>query len=149
MAGILTLVLLFDDVFLLHESVFGEYLHVRQRYVVLFYVVLVVSFLMLNRQVILPSEYWILGISLLIFGVSLFFDNVDLYKLEPFKALITRSRSTVLEDAPKLAGIATWLLYFTKYAIQKQVQASAGFTQRVRTVQFHDRISQLYHERSN
>jgi hypothetical protein len=148
-AGMITLALLLDDVYLFHDSVFTEYLHIRQRYVYLIYIVMVVSFLVLNRQVILASEYWILGVSFLLFGVSLFFDNMHLYEHEPFTAILTKSRSTILEDAPKLAGIATWLLYFTKYAIQKQVQASAGFTQRVRTVQFRDRISQLYHERSN
>ncbi len=146
-AGILTLALLLDDVYLFHDSVFTEYLHIRQRYVFLAYFVLVVGFLLLNRQVILASEYWILGLSFLLFATSLFFDNAHLYKLAPFDALITKSRSTILEDAPKLAGIATWLLYFTKYALQKQAPASAGFAQGGQSVQFRDRKSQLHHER--
>jgi hypothetical protein len=145
-AGILTLFLLIDDVYLFHESVFTEYLHIRQRYVFLFYIVWVVSFLLLNRQVILASEYWILGVSFLLFGASLFFDNMHLYQHEPFTAVITKSRSTILEDAPKLAGIATWLLYFTRYAIRSLIPDPLRFTQSLQPVQIGDRKSQLSHK---
>jgi hypothetical protein len=146
-AGILTLALLLDDTYLFHDSVFTEYLHIRQRYVFLLYFVVATSFLVLNRNAILASEYWILGISFLLFGASLFIDNAHLYKIEPFQALITKSRSTILEDVPKLAGIATWNLYFTKYAIQSQIPTPSGFIQKGQSVQFRDRKSQLYHER--
>jgi hypothetical protein len=146
-AGILTALLLLDDVYLFHDSVFTEYLHIRQRYVFLLYFVLILSFLLLNLQVILESEYWILGIAFSLFGASLFFDNVHLYKLEPFAALITKSRSTILEDAPKLAGIATWLLYFTRYAMLRQVPDSSGFTRSGQPVQSGSGKHQLHHER--
>jgi hypothetical protein len=145
-AGILTALLLLDDVFLFHDSVFTEYLHIRQRYVFLLYLVLILGFLLLNLQVILEREYWILGVAFLLFGASLFIDNVHLYKLEPFKALITKSRSTILEDAPKLAGIATWLLYFTRYAVVSLIPASSGFTYRGQSVSFGYRKSQVYDE---
>ena len=145
-ACILTLILLLDDAYLFHDSVFTEYLHIRQRYVFLAYLVLALGFLLLNLQVILDSEYWILGAAFMLFATSLFFDNVHLYKYEPFKALITESRSTILEDAPKLAGIATWLLYFTRYAILSLMPDALGFKQAGRSVSSSDIKFQLHHE---
>jgi hypothetical protein len=120
-AGVLSLVLLLDDVYELHESVFPEYLGIREKYIYIFYFVSLLSILLLNLPEILHSEYSILGLSLAMFAVSAFFDGAHLDKFEQYGAFFSENIQTFMEDGPKVVGIATWLLYFTRYAILSQV----------------------------
>jgi hypothetical protein len=121
-AGTLTAVLLFDDVYLVHDSVFPEYLHISEKYVFVLYFIWCLVFLLLNLPEILSSEFLILGVALVMFGVSVFFDGARLYKYEQLG--ITRNISTFLEDVPKFFAGATWLFYFTRYAVQSQIRIS-------------------------
>jgi hypothetical protein len=116
-AGILTGVLLMDDIFLFHEEVAPNYLHMGEKFVMATYLLLGVAFVFLNRNEILSSEYLLLLLALAMLGTSVFLDALpidDLGLRYFFKRL-----EIFLEDGFKFAGIATWLIYFVRYAVQK------------------------------
>ena len=116
-AGILTGVLLMDDIFLFHEEVAPSYLNVGEKFVMAAYLLLGVGFVFLNRNEILSSEYLLLGLALAMLGTSVFLDALP---IEDFGLRYFWKRLEIfLEDGFKFAGIATWLIYFVRYAAHK------------------------------
>jgi hypothetical protein len=116
-AAILTGVLLLDDIFLFHEDVAPHYLHLPEKLVMVGYLLLGIAFVVLNRNEILSSEYLLLLLALTMLGTSVFLDALPMEDLGLpyfFKRL-----EIFLEDGFKFAGIATWLVYFVRYAAQK------------------------------
>ncbi len=101
-AGILTTILLLDDLFLLHEVVFPGWLGIRERYVILTYGLAATYGVVRYRHIILATNYWILALAAGFFAVSLSVDyltghgEADLF---------------LFEDGLKLLGIATWGAY--------------------------------------
>jgi hypothetical protein len=76
-----------------------------------------VGFVFLNRGEILSSEYALLLLAFALFATSIFFDILPLDDLAlPY---LWEQLELFFEDAFKFAGIATWLLYFARYAIQR------------------------------
>ncbi len=109
-SGLLTSMLLFDDLFLLHEQFFPEYLSVPKRMVIAAYGVLTMLHFAAFRRIVKQTEYFILAIALAFFGVSLFVDLVPSQSLPFFWRLM----NYVVEDGAKLLGIAVWLVYFSR-----------------------------------
>jgi hypothetical protein len=120
-AAILTAVLVLDDFFLFHEDVGPHYLHLSEKVIVIFYLLLSVVFLTTNRKEILNTEFLILGLAFLMFGFSIFVDAADLEEFDWFGRFFTEQFQIFLEDGFKFVGIATWLLYFVRYGYQKIV----------------------------
>jgi hypothetical protein len=116
-AAILTGVLLLDDIFLFHEDVGPHYLHIPEKVVMVGYMLLGIAFVILNRKEILSSEYLLLLLALAMLGISVFLDAlpIDDFGLPYF----FKRLEIFLEDGFKFAGIATWLIYFVRYAAQK------------------------------
>lgn len=116
-AAILTGILLLDDIFLFHEEVAPNYLHIPEKLVMAGYLLLGVAFVFLNVNEILSSEYLLLGLALACLGISVFLDAlpIDDFGLRYF----FKRLEIFLEDGFKFAGIATWLIYFVRYAVQK------------------------------
>ena len=96
-SAFLTLVLLLDDAFLVHERVLPRYAGVPQRLVYLVYVLLLVVYLVRFRAVIFETDYFLLGLALILFGFSIVSDLIW---------------DSPLEDGTKFAGIVTWTVYF-------------------------------------
>jgi hypothetical protein len=117
--AILTGVLLFDDVFQFHEEIGEDYLGISEKIVVLGYLLLTLFFLFSNLGEILSSEYLILGLALGLFGLSIFFDAVDLEDFGRIGRIFNDQFQTFAEDGFKFAGIITWLVYFARYGYQK------------------------------
>jgi len=109
-SGLLTSMLLFDDLFLLHEQFFPEYLSVPKRMVIAIYGVLTILHFVAFRRIVKQTEYFILAIAFACFGVSLFVDLVSSQSLPFFWRLM----NYVVEDGAKLLGIAVWLVYFSR-----------------------------------
>jgi len=118
-AAILTAILLFDDFFLFHEDIGPDYLGIGERIIVLAYGLFAVFFLFSNFREILSSEYLILGLALVLFGLSVFMDGAHLENVEQLKGLLNEQSSTFLEDGFKFVGVITWLVYFSRYTYQK------------------------------
>lgn len=110
-SGLITSVLLLDDLFLLHERIFPEYFHWRQRYIYVSYVSIVLAHLIAFRKVILKSNFIILGMALVFFLLSVVVDCISAKMGEflPFFHLY--------EDGFKLFGLASWLGYFGQTAL--------------------------------
>lgn len=100
-SGLLTLVLGLDDVFLLHEEFF-PYFGVPEIVVFVSYAGFVLLYFVRFYSIILKTEYILLWMALVFFGVS---STLDLFN--PLNV-----DSLLFEDGAKLVGIVSWLSYF-------------------------------------
>jgi hypothetical protein len=116
-AAVLTTVLALDDIFLFHEEVAPIYLHLDELIIFGVYMIVGIGFVLFNWREILASEYALLILALALFATSIALDVIPNEVLPP--RYFWEQLELFLEDAFKFAGIATWLLYFTRYAIQQ------------------------------
>lgn len=104
--GALTVVLLIDDAYLLHEHVFPRYLGVDGSILFGTYAVAGVAYLASYRRVFFRTNYSLFLLGVLAFAVSVVAD----YSLELF------FRETgflmMMEDGSKLVGVVAWTAYF-------------------------------------
>lgn len=114
---LLTAILALDDIFLFHEEIAPNYLHLDELVVFAVYGIIGIGFVLLNWREILSSEYALLLLAFALFATSVALDAV------PKEVLPARyfweQLELFLEDGFKFAGIATWLMYFARYAIQR------------------------------
>ena len=117
--GGLTLLLLLDDAYLLHEEVFPKYLGVPQLLVVVAYPVLGLLFAWTYRYVLARTYYLLFLLSLVAFAVSIGADFV-MYRFVPETGVLM-----LMEDGGKLIGIVGWTVYFghtCRVALVKQLR---------------------------
>jgi hypothetical protein len=103
-SALLTLYLLIDDAFLLHDFLVPYYLHIDQKYVVLLGLFLILAYLVGFFRMILRTEYVLIFLALVYFGLSVVMDYLSDYQGVEI--------SYLLEDGFKLFGITTWFIYF-------------------------------------
>lgn len=114
---LLTAVLALDDMFLFHEEIAPNYLHLNELVVYAVYMIVAIAFVLFNWREILSSEYTLLLLALMLLAVSV---GLDALPLDSFHLrYFWEQLELFLEDGAKFAGIATWLLYFARYAIQR------------------------------
>ena len=102
-SGVVTAVLMIDDLFLLHESIIPGYISVPETLTFVGYALLIATYLVGFRKSILKTDYVLLLLALGFFAASLMFDVVPHAGVpHPF----------MFEDGLKLVGIETWLAYF-------------------------------------
>jgi hypothetical protein len=77
-----TIILLLDDIFLFHEEVAPEYLHLEEAYVIAGYMLFGIVFVLSNWQEILSSEYVILLLAFLLFAGSVVLDALPIDTLD-------------------------------------------------------------------
>lgn len=111
LAGLVTGMLLLDDLFLLHERVFPELFHWRQRYIYLAYAALVTGYLVLFRKIVWRSHPLLLALALCFFGLSLAVDGLAAKGAGPIPL------HHLYEDGCKLFGLVGWLGYFGRTAL--------------------------------
>ena len=104
-SSLISALLGFDDVFMLHESVFPS-LGIHQKVVFLSYALIVLIYGLKFMKILLRTDYLLLGFAIFWFGISLLVDNF-LYESSPY---ITK----LLEDGAKFIGITSWLFYYTR-----------------------------------
>lgn len=111
MSGLITSMLLLDDLFLLHERIFPQYFHWRQRYIYLTYVSIVFAHLLIFREIIFKNSSFLLMLAFSFFFLSIVVDGIagKTGDFIPFQHLY--------EDGFKLFGLAGWLGYFWKAAL--------------------------------
>ena len=102
-SGMLALVLGLDDAFLLHEKFF-PYFGIPEQAVFLSYAGFILFYLVLFYSIILKTEYILLGMALVFFGVSVTLDVFEPRGIDPY----------LFEDGAKLVGIVSWLAYFLR-----------------------------------
>lgn len=102
-AGIST-VLLFDDLFLIHEEVMPHYLGISEKKVFAGYGVLILGYLLRWWKHIRHTDYLLLVLAFVFFGLSILVDLFAEYGL----------KSLFLEDSCKLTGIVSWSAYYLR-----------------------------------
>jgi len=102
-AGLLTTLLVLDDLFLFHERLFPKYLGLPEPLTCAGYAVLVLVYLWAFRREILQTDFLLLALALGCFGVSVICDQFFADRPWGF-----------LEDGAKLLGIAWWCAYFAR-----------------------------------
>ena len=103
-SGLITSLLLIDDLFMFHDFVLPTYFHMHESSFYIVYLVLIVVFLLAFRRIILGTNYSILCLALIFFVISMMFDFAPVRLLGHW----------VFEDGCKFFGIVTWMYYFTQ-----------------------------------
>ena len=107
-SGALTILFMSDDLFLLHEDVFPNYLGIQEGIVYIIYMNVVVYYIYNFRKQLLDSEFLVLTAAFGLIGIA------QLTKLIPMPI----PEDSFLEDAIKLFGAMTWFIYYTRYCWQ-------------------------------
>jgi hypothetical protein len=115
-AGLVTLLMLFDNVFVFHGDSAPKYLHINKIVVLSIYAIVIVYFIASNWAEILSSEYLLGLLALGLLGTSIFLDSLPLRAIHAPSAL--QQVRFFLEDGSKFAGIATWLTYLARLALR-------------------------------
>lgn len=111
-SGIITLLLLVDDLFLLHEAVFPNYLNISEKKFFAGYALIMLSYFVRFSKTILKTEFLFLLLALGFFGISILID-------------IKFTEEYLFEDGAKLLGIVSWVTYFTRVCLS-HVRSNIG-----------------------
>ncbi len=115
-SGLISALLMFDDLYLLHEEVFPERLHIPQPLVLTAYGVLLVVNFVRFRRMVLESDFALLLLASGFFAASV---AVDLFVTpEEFFLFDDFSGRHLVEDGLKLLGIVGWTAYFWRLSTQ-------------------------------
>lgn len=114
-AGLITLVLLADDLFMIHEYIAPVHFHLNEKLVLASYACGAGAYLMSHRRLILATDYQLLAAAMAFFTVSMVVDFLD-----------ARGWWAVSEDGFKILGIASWLGYHAGMARQWLLLAPHG-----------------------
>ena len=112
-SGLLTVLLLLDDLFLLHESLLLLVFRIPEKITYGVYGVLTFVYLTVFRGIILKNHLPVLLSAFFFFAVSILLDS------------FVYDAPVMLEDGAKLLGIAGWAFY-AHYASTQALQAPAG-----------------------
>lgn len=115
-AGLLSTVLLFDDLYLLHEEIVPERLHIPQPLVLAGYALLVAWFLVRFRRLIEQTDFALLVLAGVWFAGSVLVDV--LVTPEEFFIFGDFAGRDLIEDGLKLLGIVSWTVYLWRSATQ-------------------------------
>lgn len=105
LAFILTMVLLLDDLFLLHDVILPEDLNISENYLYVVYGILSLVFIVYFRSDILQTPYMLLIAAVIFFGFSIGVDTIVKF--------LNLEHGFFLEDGSKFLGIISWGTYFT------------------------------------
>ncbi len=121
LSGLISFWFMLDDFLMLHEALLPYYLHVHEDIILGGEFAWLFLHLIYYRKIILKSTHFkILGIALLLFGVSVFMDILPIETdYDGFKS----NWLFLLEDGSKLMGIATWCFYLASVCAQQILKA--------------------------
>ena len=112
-AGSITYILMFDDLFVAHEYLFSRYLNISEETVYILYFGMITIFLIWFRNFILQTQYLYLLAALVFFGLSIILDMI------PSDRLIMHH---LFEDGFKIFGIVSWGYYLVAISYQELKQ---------------------------
>jgi hypothetical protein len=108
-SGFLSILMLIDDFFLMHDVIFPEYLKIDEKVFYIFYGLSVVAIFVRYYKIILDTDYVLLILSFVLLGLSATTDEIiamGVHINHPF----------IVEDSFKFLGILSWFSYFTRTA---------------------------------
>lgn len=115
----ITALLLFDDLFLLHERLYPELLKIPEEAVLAFYAICALAWLIRYLRQILTSRFVLLLAAFGFFAMSIMVDLV----MAPDDG---DTFPILLEDGAKLLGIASWLGFFVDAAWRRVAERLSG-----------------------
>jgi hypothetical protein len=119
-AGLMTLVLLIDDLFMIHEYIAPVHFRVNEKLVLISYACATGVYLLSHRRLILSANYLLLAAAMALFTASMLVDIAD-----------GRGWWRLAEDGCKILGIASWLGYHAGRARHWLVRAPDPRTQTI------------------
>jgi hypothetical protein len=105
--GLLTILLLADDLFLIHDVIFPEYLKIDEKLFYLIYGASVIALFAYYYKVMLKTDYILFILAFCSFGSSALTDIIDALGFDV-------SQLYLFEDGLKFLGIIAWFAYFTR-----------------------------------
>ena len=102
-SGIISFVLMLDDMFMAHEQIYPQLLGLKEEYLVLIYGLSILGYIIYSYRVILELDFLLLITSLIFFFLSVAIDigySGSAALLKPFR-----------EDINKLLGISFWTAF--------------------------------------
>lgn len=103
-SGLITLIMTLDDLFQMHELVFPVYFNISDNMIYLTYLNIYLIYFIRFRRLLLNSDFIALALAFFFLGLSTIIDILPL----PIE------KDTFLEDAMKLLGTVSWLIYFVR-----------------------------------
>jgi hypothetical protein len=123
-SGLMSLMLMLDDLYMFHDYIMPGKLHLPQEIVYSLYLLVLVGYLVYSGRMILKTNYWPFAVALIFFGISLGFDVVQ----RPVGDLIgNQSIEYLIDDGAKFLALAGWSSYF--------LMTSAGMLRHVFTTE--------------
>lgn len=117
-AGLMTLALLVDDLFMIHEYIAPVHFHVNEKVVLAIDAGAAGLYLLSHRRLILSANYQLLVAAMALFAASMLVDFAD-----------GQGWWNLAEDGFKVLGIASWLGYHAGRARHWLLQASVTRSQ--------------------
>lgn len=114
--GIITSILLLDDLFLFHETIAPKLFNISQKAVYFCYAFVVVWAIIKHRKTIVKTEWNLLFLAFIFFACSVIMDEFIEW-FYPVK-LSEDGLPALIEDGFKLLGIVSWCAYFTRVCFQ-------------------------------
>lgn len=116
--GIIGTLLTLDDLFMLHEYIYPDFLHIPQNFVYVVYAAGFLWYLIKFRMLIWKTGPLLFVLSLVFFALSTACDLLlEAYK-EPW--------FWFWEDVPKFFGIVSWTAYFATFSFKALVTPKTG-----------------------
>ncbi len=111
-SGVITSILLLDDLFLLHEVIFPDYLNIPEKITYISYIIMIFLYLFRFRKTIIRiiTEGILLCFAFLFFGLSIGMDMLPI--------TMDINVEYLFEDGFKLLGIVSWLGYFFRVSLK-------------------------------
>ena len=111
-SGLLSLLLLFDDLFLFHEKFFPSYLRIPEIVTFSAYGTIAVAYLVAFRRTILKTPFVLLIVADGLLGLAMTADTLT-------NDAFDTSSKFLVEDGLKFFGITTWFVYYARVAIDQ------------------------------
>jgi hypothetical protein len=108
-SGLLSILLLIDDFFLMHDVIFPDYLKINEIVFYLFYGLAAIAIFIRYFKIILDTDYVLLILAFILLGLSATTDEIialGIHIKHPY----------IVEDSFKFLGILSWFSYFTRTA---------------------------------
>lgn len=106
-SGLLTTMMLFDDLLMLHDVIFPGYLSLDERVFYCFYGFSVIALFYFYRKIILRSDYVLFILAFVFLGGAVIIDLLLILGLK-------LTNEYLVEDGLKFLGIIAWFAYFTR-----------------------------------
>jgi hypothetical protein len=106
-SGLLTLLMLIDDLFLMHDVIFPDYVKINEMVFYFFYGLSVIAIFLYYFKIILNTDYVLLIMSFLLLGLSAGTDEILTFGIKVIHPYI-------FEDGLKFLGIIAWFAYFSR-----------------------------------